>query len=80
MDTNSSPDGVDFPIPGNDDALRAIELYCDLFADAVLDGLQAELASSGVDTGAAEEVEVKIPDVEAKKSEETKSDSDVQGP
>ena len=49
IDTNSDPKGVDFPIPGNDDALRAIELYCDLFSEAVLDGLQAELAAVGAD-------------------------------
>jgi small subunit ribosomal protein S2 len=53
VDTNSDPAGISFPIPGNDDALRAIELYCDLFADAILDGLQAELASSGADIGAS---------------------------
>lgn len=53
-DTNSDPDGLEFPIPGNDDALRAIELYCDLVAGAVLDGLQAELKHSGKDIGASE--------------------------
>ena len=61
VDTNSSPDGVDHIIPGNDDALRAIELYCDLFADAVLDGLEAELASGGKDLGEAEDVKVDLP-------------------
>ena len=39
LDTNCDPEAVDFPIPGNDDAARAIQLYCDLIADAVLDGL-----------------------------------------
>nr|WP_317279133.1 30S ribosomal protein S2 [Kordiimonas aquimaris] len=53
IDTNSKPDGVDFPIPGNDDATRAIRLYCDLVAGAVLDGIQADLAAKGVDLGAA---------------------------
>ncbi len=52
LDSNSSPDGILYPIPGNDDAMRAIHLYCDLVAGAVLDGLQAELAASGVDIGA----------------------------
>ena len=61
VDTNSTPDGVDYIIPGNDDALRAIDFYCNLFADAVLDGLQAELASGPADPGAAEEVQVKLP-------------------
>jgi small subunit ribosomal protein S2 len=41
LDTNSDPDGITYPVPGNDDAARAIQLYCDLIADAVLDGLAA---------------------------------------
>lgn len=53
IDTNSDPRGVNFPIPGNDDALRAIEVYCNLAADAVLDGLQAAMATRGVDKGAS---------------------------
>lgn len=61
VDSNASPDGVDYVIPGNDDALRSIDLYCDLIADCVLDGLQEELAKSGVDTGAAEDVKVELP-------------------
>ncbi len=52
LDSNSAPDGIAYPIPGNDDAMRAIHLYCDLVAGSVLDGLQAELAASGVDIGA----------------------------
>ncbi|HEV7369088.1 30S ribosomal protein S2 [Arenibaculum sp.] len=51
IDSNSDPDGVTFAIPGNDDALRAIDLYCELVSGAVLDGLQAEMAASGVDVG-----------------------------
>jgi len=54
LDTNCNPDGITFPIPGNDDAVRAIQLYCDLIADAVLDGLAAGQAASGVDLGASE--------------------------
>jgi len=54
LDSNSSPEGVGFPIPGNDDAIRAIGLYCDLISDAVLDGIQAELSASGTDVGEAE--------------------------
>jgi small subunit ribosomal protein S2 len=61
LDTNSTPEGVDFPIPGNDDALRAIELYCDLVASAVLDGMQAQMSKSGVDAGAAVDVKVEVP-------------------
>ena len=70
IDTNVDPKGIDYPIPGNDDALRAITLYCDLFSEAILDGLQAEQASAGKDTGAAVNApKVKVaakPKVEAK--------------
>jgi len=54
LDTNSDPDGITYPIPGNDDAARAIQTYCDLIADAVLDGLAAGASQSGVDLGASE--------------------------
>jgi small subunit ribosomal protein S2 len=57
LDSNSSPEGIAYPIPGNDDAMRAIHFYCDLVSSAVLDGLQAELAASGVDIGASAEPE-----------------------
>jgi small subunit ribosomal protein S2 len=53
LDSNSDPNGVTYPIPGNDDALRAISTYCELMANAVLDGLQAEMKAAGVDVGAA---------------------------
>lgn len=52
IDTNSKPEGVDYPIPGNDDATRALRLYCDMLAEAALDGIQADLAAQGVDLGA----------------------------
>jgi len=55
VDSNSDPDGIPFPIPGNDDAMRAIEMYCQLISDAILDGLQQEMISSGADIGAGEE-------------------------
>jgi len=55
-DSNSNPSGVDFPIPGNDDALRAISLYCDLVAASVLKGLESNLELSGVDVGASEDL------------------------
>jgi small subunit ribosomal protein S2 len=58
LDSNSSPDGISFPIPGNDDSLRAIQLYCDLVAGSVLDGLQAEMVASGIDVGAQDEAPV----------------------
>ena len=54
LDTNSDPDGITYPIPGNDDAARAIQTYCDLIADAVLDGLAASASASGIDLGASE--------------------------
>jgi small subunit ribosomal protein S2 len=54
VDTNCDPDGIDFPIPGNDDAGRAITLYCDLIARAALDGLERSQTSAGVDVGASE--------------------------
>jgi small subunit ribosomal protein S2 len=54
LDTNCNPDGITYPIPGNDDAARAIQLYCDLLADSVLDGLAAGQSASGVDLGASE--------------------------
>ncbi len=58
LDSNSDPDGIDYPIPGNDDSLRAIELYCELISVAVIDGLQEEARSSGVDVGESEEAPV----------------------
>ncbi|MBM3632252.1 MAG: 30S ribosomal protein S2 [Alphaproteobacteria bacterium] len=56
LDSNSNPEGVTYPIPGNDDALRAIGIYCDLVSGAVLDGLQAEMTSAGIDLGESSEV------------------------
>jgi small subunit ribosomal protein S2 len=55
LDTNSNPVGVDYPIPGNDDAARAIMLYCDLAASAALDGMAAGMGQAGFDIGEAEE-------------------------
>ncbi|MBO6846581.1 MAG: 30S ribosomal protein S2 [Maricaulis sp.] len=54
VDTNCDPDPIDMPIPGNDDASRAISLYCDLIADAVLDGMADSQLAMGVDLGEAE--------------------------
>ena len=66
LDSNSDPDGVAFPVPGNDDAIRAIEMYCDLLSRAVLDGLQQEAIASGVDVGGAETApEEFLPEAEA---------------
>ncbi|MEM9060038.1 MAG: 30S ribosomal protein S2 [Pseudomonadota bacterium] len=58
LDTNCDPTGVDYPIPGNDDAARAISLYCDLAARAVIDGMASQLDAAGFDLGELEEVPV----------------------
>ena len=70
VDTNCSPDNVDIVIPGNDDASRAIALYCDLIADAVIDGIGESQAALGVDIGASEEAPV-----EPALAEETPADN-----
>lgn len=70
VDSNSCPDDVTYPIPGNDDATKAIELYCDLFSAAILEGLQKGLEKSGVDLGASETV------VEANEEETQKAESE----
>ena len=73
IDSNSNPDGVNFPIPGNDDATRAIALYCKLASEAILDGLQANFSSAGKDLGASEEIQENMVVSKAKKkaAEET---------
>ncbi len=58
LDSNSDPTGITYPIPGNDDAIRAITMYCDLIAASVLDGISAEMAASGADLGASEELPI----------------------
>lgn len=82
VDSNSNPDGIGYLIPGNDDAQRAIELYCTLVSAAVLDGLQAEIKATGKDIGAAEDVTVIIeegafteaePKADAEEKTETKA-------
>lgn len=66
IDSNSSPEGVTYPIPGNDDAMRAISLYCELISGSVLDGLQAEMVASGVDVGELDEPAAEaIPETDA---------------
>lgn len=84
-DSNSDPDGIEYVVPGNDDAIKAITLYCDLVAGAVLDGMQAELTAAGVDVGAAAEVvaeEVKEEKSKAKKAskkaEKAESEAEAQ--
>ena len=65
LDSNSDPDGITYPIPGNDDAARALALYCDLAARAIIDGLSQGQTDSGIDTGAAEELPDMTPAPEA---------------
>ncbi|WP_380052391.1 30S ribosomal protein S2 [Falsihalocynthiibacter sp. SS001] len=65
VDTNCSPDGVDYVIPGNDDAARAIALYTDLVARAALDGMTAQMGAAGVDLGEMEEALVEEVPAEA---------------
>lgn len=65
VDSNSSLQGVDFPIPGNDDATRAIELYCRLVSDSALAGIQTSMAKSGKDLGASADLpEQNVPGLE----------------
>ncbi len=56
IDTNSNPDGITLPIPGNDDAGRAVALYCELVARAAIDGISRAQGEKGIDVGASEEV------------------------
>lgn len=78
VDSNSSIDNVTFPIPGNDDATKAIRLYCNLIADAALDGLQSSIAASPVDTGEAAELpEAEVAAAEAATAEEEKAGAEV---
>jgi small subunit ribosomal protein S2 len=78
LDSNSDPSGITFPVPGNDDAIRAIALYCELLAGAVLDGLEAEMVASGVDIGERDEAPVE--ELAVEESAETVSDEPVTEP
>ncbi len=69
IDSNSDPAGISYPVPGNDDAIRAIQTYCDLVAGAVLDGIQASIGRAGGDIGAAAEAPVEQVPVEAAAAE-----------
>jgi len=73
IDSNSKPDGITYPVPGNDDAIRAINLYCDLMVGSVLDGIQQEVTTTGGDVGASADGPVEsLPEETAK--EKTKAD------
>ena len=81
LDSNSDPEGITTPVPGNDDAMRAIALYCNLLADAVLDGLQAGLIGSESEKEILPEAVESEPqiheDAEPRKEDETKTEAVV---
>ncbi len=77
-DTNANPESVDYPVPGNDDASRAIQLYCDLFVDAILSGIEKRLggaagkkAESEMATESADEIEAGMKDKAARQKSKT---------
>lgn len=75
-DTNANPEMVDYPIPGNDDAARATQLYCDLFVDAILSGIEKRLGGAAgkkaeADMSAADEFEADTKDREARQKSKT---------
>ena len=74
IDSNSNPDGVDFPIPGNDDATRAIAMYCRLVSESILDGLQVSFSDSGNDIG---ESDLLKEDLDSEKKADKPKDSNV---
>lgn len=79
VDSNSNPNGITFPIPGNDDAGRAITLYCDLIVKSVLDGIERSQGSSGMDLGASEEVVEQTLTEKEVSSEAAAPSSDLKG-
>ncbi len=79
IDSNCDPDEVTYPIPGTDDAARAIQLYCDLIADAVLDGLTENQVRGGADIGASAKPPVE-PAVREVERERKPVESPIDGP
>ncbi len=83
-DTNANPEMVDYPIPGNDDASRAIQLYCDLFVDAIISGIEKRLGGaagkkveSDMKAESADEIEEKAKDLAMKKKVVTSEQREV---
>ncbi len=72
VDSNCDPEGISHPIPGHDDAGRAITLYCDLIARAAIDGIERAQGSVGVDLGSAEEP-VGEPELDGEESADRRS-------
>jgi len=76
LDSNCNPDGITYPVPGNDDAGRAIQLYCDLIARSAIDGLSRSQGSMGYDVGEAEAV-LEEPALEVESSAEPMAAADA---
>jgi small subunit ribosomal protein S2 len=74
LDSNSDPTGITYPVPGNDDAIRSIKLYCEMVANTVLGGISDEMKSAGVDIGEAEAAPAEV--VPAPVAEATDKDKD----
>ncbi|AKQ43312.2 30S ribosomal protein S2 [Aurantiacibacter atlanticus] len=75
LDTNVDPEGIAFPIPGNDDASRAVRLYCDAIAEAATKGHDKGVVDSGADVGAMDSPPAEAPAKEAAPAEENKADA-----
>jgi len=78
VDSNCDPDPIDYPIPGNDDAARAISLYCDLVAKAAIDGIARQQGAAGLDIGESEETPVE-PALEGAEAEEAPAEAQAGG-
>ena len=75
IDSNANPEGVDYPVPGNDDAMRAIALYCELAQNAIMSGLQQEYIASGGDAGEAQDAPVEPAVAEEAPAEEAAAEA-----
>jgi small subunit ribosomal protein S2 len=79
LDTNCDPDVVDYPIPGNDDAIRSINLFCEKIADAIIEGKQmAESAAEENQEVTEEEIENEIKEVKEEAAAENKSEEEIE--
>ena len=78
VDTNANPNEVDYPVPGNDDALRAIQFYCDLISGAILDGVSAEMAAKGLEVSDAEAASEEKPAPKKRAPRKTKAAAEAE--
>ncbi len=78
LDTNCDPDGITFPIPGNDDAGRAVALFCELVARAAIDGISRGQSERGVDVGASQEIPIEPVLEERAPAEESRAETAVE--